>query len=350
MTSPSRPQTLVWPLLIELMCAPVPTDVAFTGTIRTTEREVTFGFAGGPGGPPLVVAPLADASGTSQFGVTMHGENLRLDFPSGEPYLIAGAGGAWVFRPGEHVPDHSDLESLRPAGMAMHLVTRPDYDRFVGNDFAKPDGPITATTFLGREAWRLTLKPPSHKPYPLHWIVDAETGMLLRQANDGVGKVAEWTSFEVVGPVPASTFTWNGPVRERETRAQESERMHEEYLRQQDERRRELIGDAQPELHVIAHPSIEVSHSGDDGTIEAMIGSPHGTLMRSPIGGASGPNSSAGEDSWMDDDADLWPAHTTTYEWQSGPWEWTLAFHDNVTLTPESLRSFQEQIGAVPDI
>lgn len=161
MPHPSEGETLIWPLFVELMCAPLPQGQALRGTIRTSERELWFASSwGSRTGPPVVVAPLAQED-EGDLTAIVQDERLRLDSPSGEPYLIVGRDAAWKLTPGEDLPDADEPSVL------MNLVTRPSYDRFIGHDFAKADGPITATTFLGRPAWGLTLKPPPHKPHPL---------------------------------------------------------------------------------------------------------------------------------------------------------------------------------------
>ncbi len=103
------------------------------------------------------------------------------------------------------------------------LLARRDLGDFAGDDFTRPTGPVGATTFLGRTAWTVELAPPDHKPFPLQLVVDAETGLILQQRNDGFGSVDEWIEFVVGEPIPPDLFVWDGPAR---TVHDEQVRMH----------------------------------------------------------------------------------------------------------------------------
>lgn len=330
------PQTLIWPLFVELMCAPLPPGRAIRGTIRANEREVWFASSWSAEiGPPVVAAPLAAADDDGSMTAIMQDERLRLDSPSGEPYLIVGRDTAWKFTPGDGVPDADDPAAFRFEGALMHLVTRPTYDRFIGHDFAKPDGPIVATTFLGRPAWQVTLKPPKHKPCPLHWIVDAETGMLLRQANEGIDTVAEWTSFEVIDAVDENVFTWDGPSRTVEARAAEWAERERHIDAERADYLEHVLGVSDPVIAVTAKPTVLVHEWHDDGSFSASLDSPGGYITRRPL--AQGPQ-----------DHDF-SGNSDEHTWTQGPWRWDLFLRGGYTLTEEQLRAFQAVFHALPD-
>ncbi|MDQ1737218.1 MAG: hypothetical protein QOH56_3469, partial [Pseudonocardiales bacterium] len=69
------------------------------------------------------------------------------------------------------------------------------------------------TRVLGGPAWTVELAPPQHKPYPMQLVVDAETGLVLQQRNDGFGSVSEWTEFTVGEPMNDDLFSWDGATR-----------------------------------------------------------------------------------------------------------------------------------------
>lgn len=88
-------------------------------------------------------------------------------------------------------------------------VDRPRPDRWEGDDFTRPIGEPGATTFLGRPAWQIDLAPPPHKPYELTLVVDAATGLVLRQSNAGFGSYSEWTELDTAAELSEDLFVWD---------------------------------------------------------------------------------------------------------------------------------------------
>ncbi len=103
----------------------------------------------------------------------------------------------------------SPIGGLEPGG------ERPSFSRWDGTDFTRPTGPVTSTTFLGRDCWLVELAPPRHKPYPIQVSVDAATGLVLRSANREFGSVTEFTEVEIGADLPDELFVWDGPARSR---------------------------------------------------------------------------------------------------------------------------------------
>jgi hypothetical protein len=97
----------------------------------------------------------------------------------------------------------------RVGSVVSALVTRRELDEWYGVDFTRPTGPPTARTFLDRPAWSVDLAPPARKghPYPVTMVIDAVTGMVLSQRNDGFASVTEWTSLEVGVELDDGRFT-----------------------------------------------------------------------------------------------------------------------------------------------
>jgi hypothetical protein len=86
---------------------------------------------------------------------------------------------------------------------------RPEDERWEGDDFTTQTGPPRNVTFLGRPAWEVELAAPAHKPFPMQIIIDAETGLLLREANKALGSFHEWIELDTHADLPDDLFTWN---------------------------------------------------------------------------------------------------------------------------------------------
>src|ERR1019366_10789939 len=65
-------------------------------------------------------------------------------------------------------------------------------------------------TRLARAAWSVELAPPAHKPFPLTLVVDAETGIVLQERNDGFGSVTEWVEISFGSELSEDLFVWTG--------------------------------------------------------------------------------------------------------------------------------------------
>lgn len=119
----------------------------------------------------------------------------------------------WQFDRNHETPLASPRTALRYAGSGTELLTRREPSAYTGDDFARPTGPVGGTTFLGRPAWTVEPAPPPHKPHPIQLVVDAETGIVLQQRNDGFGTVDDGVEFVVGEHLDPALFTWDGPTR-----------------------------------------------------------------------------------------------------------------------------------------
>jgi hypothetical protein len=141
------------------------------------------------------------------------GRRIRIEELDGTPSLIVGEEHCWQFDADDDTPLKSPASAVRYQLSATELLTRRDANDFAGDDFTRPTGPIGASSFLGRPAWTVELAPPQHKPYPMQLVVDAETGLVLQQRNDGFGSVSEWTEVTVGEPMNDDLFSWDGATR-----------------------------------------------------------------------------------------------------------------------------------------
>lgn len=321
--------TLSWDALKQLMITPQP-DLVVQGVVSTDERELYFAGIHAEGqAPPLTPIALADEDGPAILHVRMKGSQHRLDRPDGAAFFIQDTNRCLQFheedpnRPDEGGPEVSYV------GTVWDLVVRPEADRFKGTDFTRPTGPVTATEYLGRPAWEVELAPPSHKPFPLTYVVDAETGLLLQKRNERAGLLAGWTEFRVGGTIPDEVFTWDGPVVTEQEREATWRADHDADMRM----RAQWVHD-----HVVDHPvSIQVTHRNtiyahnfeDDGSFDGSVG-PTVVFSRRPR--------SRRDFGW---------AEGRPYTWSSGEWNWCITVTD-ATLTPDALASIQSQLNALP--
>jgi hypothetical protein len=185
---------------------------------------------------------------------------------------------------------------------------------------------------LGRAAWTVELAPPAHKPHPLQLVIDAETGLVLQQRNDGFGSVDEWVEFVVGEPLDADLFTWDGPARSESDERARREAEHEVAMAARTDWFRTHIADLPLQLNLEA--TVQVHHYDEEtGAFTASINGGVGLLERRPTAHHSDPEPRPEQDG----------EHT----WTSGPWTWTVAFHD-LALTELGLRELKRQLGA-PD-
>ena len=180
------------------------------------------------------------------------------------------------------MPLLSPRQALQFAGRGTGLLARREAQALLGDDFTRPTGSVGSTSFLGRPAWTVELAPPVHKPHPIQLVVDAETGIVLQQRNDGLGMVDEWTELVVGETFDAALFRWDGPVRSRQDGQVERRRQHEaDLVRRRDWFEANVAGLpllVELELSVLVHEWDE-----DTGAFQASLGESFlGSLARRP--------------------------------------------------------------------
>lgn len=328
-----RPEPLSWVGLLTLMAHAPDPEPAVRGRIRSVDgRDDSrghVGWAATAGEPRPVFASVRPPGHDGLVRVWRDGARLRIEEPDGTPRLIVGAEQCWQFRPGQAMPVVAPARAVTYFDGA-HLLTRRSADSFAGEDFTRPTGPIGSTTFLGRLAWTVELAPPAHKPYPLQLVVDAETGLVLQQRNDGLGSVDEWVELVVGEPLPASLFGWDGPSRSAE---QERARMQAQN-RADTSRRSAWFAAHVARLPLRAELGLDVNvHDYDEttGAFQASLGHGHvGLLARRPL-----TESGSWELGWAE----------VQHRWSDDRWEWALTLHRD-EITPAGLRSLREQLAS----
>lgn len=230
--------------------------------------------------------------------------NLIRREQDGRPLAILGTDTYWIWLDGNAVP--TAFPRGRTAwGIGLHgIVERHPASRWEGDDFTKLTGPIEAAEFLGRRAWTFELAPPRHKPYPIQLTVDAETGLVLRQANADFGSFVEWTSLQVGADLPDALFGWDGP-----TLAPPDRRA--EYEREMTQRREWLAGRGIDRLEFRVEPRWTLHEWHDaTGTFHASFdASSDGSLLRRPHS----------DEPWPDLAQMNWEHH---YAWSDERWDW----------------------------
>ena len=224
----------------------------------------------------------------------------------GRPLAILGPDTFWIWLDGNAVPTAFRRATTAWGFGDLSIVERAAASRWERTDFTKLTGPIEPAEFLGRRAWTFELAPPSHKPYPIQLTVDAETGLVLRQANADFGSFTEWTSLQIGADLPDALFGWDGP-----TLAPPDHRAEHEL---EMARRRDWLagrGVTPPQFRV--EPELTL-HEWDDATGAFHLSydaSVDGSLLRRPHS----------DEPWPDLAQMNWEQH---HRWSDERWDWLL--------------------------
>ena len=223
--------------------------------------------------------------------------------------------------------DGHSFASSYPIGGLEPGGRRPSFSRWDGTDFTRPTGPVTATSFLGRECWQVELAPPSHKPYPIQLTVDAATGLVLRDANRDFGSSTGFTEVQIGGELPDELFVWDGPARTAAEADAERESEHDRDLAG----RRAWLDARGIVLDLPLRPEVQLREWSDDtGELHATLRlSAHGALSRRPVS------------------SETWAAAEGThydhaYRWRDARWDWLLATSE--PIADEHLALLKQQL------
>jgi hypothetical protein len=242
--------------------------------------------------------------------VWRHGHRLRLEEPEGQVNLIVGDDHIWQYDAQRRLHVQMSRRTVHYAVSGTQLLERRPLSEYAGNDFTQPAGEVTTSTFLGRPAWTVELAPPAHKPHPVQLVVDAQTGIVLQQRNDGPGTTDEWVEFVVDQGVDPSLFTWAGPV----VTAGELQAVQQAGQAADLERRsewfRSTVTSAPLRLEFDVPPLVHVH--AEDGSFEASLGldAGFGSLARRPR---------------SDEPCEL-HGHSFDHRWSTPRWDWALSF------------------------
>jgi hypothetical protein len=190
--------------------------------------------------------------------------------------MIVGAETRWVWLDDEPLPTAFSVRTSRFGTGLGWLLDRRGYDVWEGEDFTHPTGDPVAAEFLGRRAWRVELAPPSHKPFPLALIVDAQTGIVLSEANESFTTVKEWVEISLGEELSANVFTWTGEALRRPSR-------EAEHAREMAARKSWLDDRGIEDLPLVAPVELSLHQFADDGSFHLSIDATlHGSLVRRP--------------------------------------------------------------------
>lgn len=220
--------------------------------------------------------------------------------------------------------------AVRYGYRGTELLRRPGLERFAGTGFTRPTGPVGCATFLGRPAWTVELAPSQDKPYPVQLVVDAETGLLLQQRNDGFATVHEWVEIVTGETFDESLFRWEGEVRdwqdEQSTEHATELREHEADL---------AVSRAWAEQNVLPGPlrvevelDLQIHVYDETGAFEASLGAGfQGMLARRPRSAAEW------ELGW----------NVIQRRWSDDRWDWAFSAGDN-PLAPGAFDAVRRQL------
>jgi hypothetical protein len=299
------PESIGWPQLIVLMAFGDGSEDSIRGTVRVRESWQLYDEPAPEGfevADHPVLGRMAVTEATSR--VARRGDLLRRARLDGSELMIRGADTIWMWLDDADLPTALDRSSTGINSCDGGLAERPRPSRWDGDDFTRLTGAIEPIEFLGRAAWSFELAPPQHKPYPLQVVVDAASGLVLREGNADFGSYAEWTSLEVGVDLPDELFVWDGPTAPPVD--------HEaEHAREMAQRTAWLASRGIGELAITAQLTL-VPHVRDDesGAFHASFElNRYGSLVRRP----------RADEHWGELDQMNWPHQ---YRWTDKRWDW----------------------------
>ncbi|MBY6540375.1 hypothetical protein HQ325_17000 [Rhodococcus sp. BP-349] len=295
---------------------------------RTTEPE-TF-YYGSYGEEPVEIPLAADG-----VRLTRWGRRARIESLDGTVLFLSDGETAWNFTDDPQRPRSTALRRAQRFGPGRALVvTRPTAD-WVGDDHARPIGPVTDIDFLGRPCWSVELAARESIAMPepsLILVVDAESGAVVAE-HSGDGRVgAEYTDIVVGTPMDTSSFTWDGPV-ETDQESRQKMLQHDPHWRERGLRwfrDNVTTGPIKVSVHVELTPQFVEVTNEDTDEFTAPLGTPRrrtGLLIRrrhSP-------------EPWAVKMAD------EQFAWSTADFDWTFTLRLG-TLDYEGLAAVQQQL------
>jgi hypothetical protein len=261
----------------------------------------------------------------------LDGGRVRLERLDGSPVLIMGDSATWRFG-GESlefrtlVAPRRETDSWYEARIAFRR-SETEADVF---GFGEPVGPFAVVEHLGRPAWRFAFWPPRDKPAPMHVVVDAATGLVLRQHFADPARRIAWTELAEVASVPSDRFTWSGPVVTQDEIQAEQEA---EHARDMDERARWFHEHVTPTPLDIRGPvSVLVNSRSTSGRFSATLSGPFdGSIARRPRTATRWRTGMASVD----------------HSWTDERWDWALQVWSGA-LSADEVAELQRQLGTRP--
>lgn len=296
------PETeITWPQLVALMALGNGSEPSLRGTVRS--RDVR----------PVEDDEPADLEipghGRYQLGegrvrVFKRGNLVRRERPDGRPLAIQGADTMWIWEGDNTVPTAFPRRTTAWGWPDSPLTQRRGMDDWSGDDFTQPNAAPTPTQFLERDAWHVELRPPAHKPFPLTLIVDAATGLVLQQRNDGFHSVAEWEELEFDVALADELFVWEGE-------SQPPPDLRAEHEADMARRREWLERNGIGPLSLALPVELMLHEQSDDGAFHASL--------RANLDGSLARRRHS-EEPW-----DLLMNWPHMHRWSGGEWDWWLS-------------------------
>ena len=304
-----------WPALVVLMALGNGSDPSLSGVVHVrdvqpddTQTDVVL-----PG-----VGPVRIEEGRHR--VAKRGNLVRREHLDGRPMAIFGHDTKWIWLDGAELP--TAFSSAVWGWDDQLLLQRRPLSRWEGDDFTHPTGAVSPTTMLGRAAWSVELAPPAHKPFPLTLVVDAETGIVLQERNDGFGSVTEWVEISFGSELSEDLFVWTGESLEPHDWGVDRER---EMASRRDWLAKRGIGD----LLWPVEAAMDL-HEWDDASGEFEAG----VHFHLTVAMVRRRRSDADWDTRND-----WPHE---YRWSDDEWDWYVGA--NVELRADELRALRAQL------
>jgi hypothetical protein len=327
------PESLSWTELVVLMVEVPEPEPTLRGVIRSHPgedgSELSIGYVR-IGGQPMPVHAAFAAAHDGAYRVWRDGLKVRLEWPDGSPSLIVGDMLCWRFpgpgQDGEVVV--SPVSAVQYGGHGTDLLWHDSGQRLLGKGSRRPLSAVEPTEMLGRPAWTVRVGPPEGKQFTSLWVVDAETGLLLRDYNEVLHSVDEWVELVIGEPLDPALFVWEGPSVPEAT--VEAGRMAEHEADMQARRRWFTSHVAPLPLRLDVRLPVLVNQWDDEtGGFHATLGNGLGSLARRPH------SDERWELGWSE------PGH----RWTDGRWDWAVdAWH--LELTAEALESLKQQLSS----
>jgi hypothetical protein len=316
----SEADTISWPMLVALMALGDGPEPSLSGIVHVRDVQPD------EDGADAVLPGVGSVRITEDHHrVAKRGKLVRREHLDGRPMAIFGDDVKWIWLDGADVP--TVFRGLAMWGWDDHLlVHRRPFKSWEGDDFTHPTGPVRSTTMFGRAAWSVELAPPAHKPFPLTLVVDADTGIVLQERNDGFGSVKEWIEISFGAELSDDLFVWTGDSLEHPDGQAKFER---EMARRRTWLREQGVGT--PSLTL--DPEF-TSHRWDDttGEFEASLNFDlSATVARRR----------RSDTDW--DTRSNWPHE---YRWSDDEWDWYVGA--GAELRPDDLSTLRAQLNSPP--
>jgi hypothetical protein len=163
----------------------------------------------------VVRVRVEDDGGTEfRYRVFRRGDLYRCESLDGSVHAILGRHTRWVRRENDRgIWEGPRDPFVGPPDDYEFGTARPHADRWEGDDFTVPTAAPAKVVVVGRDAWEIELAPPAHKSQPMYIVIDAETGLLLREGNRAFGTSAEWTELDTSADLSDDLFEFSSTDR-----------------------------------------------------------------------------------------------------------------------------------------